>query len=260
MIELISTPWTEVAEYADDTLRQGRPVLGVLGFGALEQHGPHLPLGTDTYQADHLARLLAIELDALLLPSIGYGATWTNAGYPGTVSLSPATVRSIVTDIGASLRDGQLHVCGLVVVNGDWGNRMPLMNAAQELIHAGLATIILDYPGMDERAAEILDSPAAAPNLHHADELETSLMLAIDEQLVRPDPHVSCYPKLPADFGIRPRQLHPYSATGVFGDPSAASIVKGRDLISTVVARSVEILDDFITDCCDIHAHSGKVR
>ncbi|WP_382310181.1 creatininase family protein [Herbiconiux sp. UC225_62] len=246
MIEAYSTPWTDVVAHFERA-REGAPASGlaVLPFGALEQHGPQLPLGTDTATAAEVARRLAERVDAVLLPPVHYGDTWNNAGYPGTVSLSAATVTAIAVDIGRALvRSGAL---GLVIVNGDWGNRQPLYSAVRILNAEGvLPAIALDYPGMDAAIERVRESPAAAPGLNHAEEIETSIMLAIDPDAVRIDRYVSSYPSFPSDFGTRPMQLHPFSESGVFGDPSSATAEKGEQILAATVEGSLDVLADFV--------------
>ncbi|MDF2444372.1 MAG: creatinine amidohydrolase, partial [Subtercola sp.] len=216
-----------------------------LPFGALEQHGPHLPLGTDTATASVVARRLAEQLDAVLLPPIHYGDTWNNAGYPGTVSLSGETVTAIAVDIGRSLVASGAR--GLIIVNGDWGNRMPLQTAARRLTaERTIAAIALDHPGMDAAIAAVRESAEAAPGLNHAEEVETSIMLAIDPGTVHPERYVSAYPTFPSDFGTRPMQLHPFSESGVFGDPSSATAAKGEAILAATVAASLAVLADFV--------------
>lgn len=239
MIEAVSSTWTDVAAH----LGAGEG-LAVLPFGALEQHGPHLPLGTDTLTAAELARRLAGELDAVLLPPVHYGDTWNNAGYPGTVSLSAATVTAIAVDIGRALAGSGAR--GLVVVNGDWGNRAPLYAAMRTLAGAGgLPAITLDHPGMDAAIAELRESRAAAPGLAHAEEVETSIVLALAPDLVHRDRYVTGYPDFPADFGTRPMQLHPFSPSGVFGDPGPATAAKGEALLAATVTASLSVLAGF---------------
>lgn len=98
MIELANATWTEVGDFLASGTR-----IAVLPFGALEQHGPHLPLSTGTLQADAVARRLAESLDAALLPSVAYGNTWSNDALPGTVSIGADTVTALCADIAASL-------------------------------------------------------------------------------------------------------------------------------------------------------------
>lgn len=240
MMDAYTTPWTDVAAQ----LRRGDG-LAILPFGALEQHGPHLPLGTDTATASWVAAELADRLDAVLLPPVHYGETWNSAGYPGTVSLSPATVTAIAVDIGLSLQ--QSGAGGLVIVNGDWGNQKPLFSATRTLLHEhGFATITLDYPGMDAAIAELRESAPAAPGLNHAEEIETSIMLHIDPATVRTERYVSSYPSFPSDFGVRPMQLHEFSESGVFGDPATATAEKGAAILAATIEGSLGVLDGFL--------------
>lgn len=133
--------------------------VGVLPFGAFEQHGPHMPLSTDTIMARELARRLAGAADALL-PPVHYGETSGDNGFPGTLSLGFETVRRITLDICASLREG--GVAGLVVVNGDFGNQAPLQLAACEARdQLGYPVLMIDYPGLAEIAAEVSQSAPA---------------------------------------------------------------------------------------------------
>ncbi|MBT0768464.1 creatininase family protein [Kineosporia sp. J2-2] len=238
MIDAYRTPWPQVAEH----LRTGEG-LAFLPFGALEQHGPHLPLGTDTATATAVARRLATRLDAVLLPPVHYGDTWNNAGYPGTLSLSAATVTAIAVDIGKALAASGAGA--LVVVNGDWGNRNPLYSAIRTLQDEQvIPALALDHPGWDAAATALRTSREAAPGLAHAEELETSLMLAIDPDTVHPERYVSCYPAFPSDFGTRPMQLHPFSESGVFGDPAPATAHTGEALLDAVVEGSLAVLED----------------
>lgn len=232
MIELARSTWPDVADH----LRTHAGV-AVLPFGALEQHGPHLPLSTDTLQADTVARRLAERLDAVLLPAIAFGNTWGNEALPGTVSLGASTVTAVCADIAASLERGGF--AALVVVNGDYGNRLPLHTAAEaSAARGGLPMLVLDYPGLTEIGDRVKETPWAAPGLCHADEIETSMVLAIDPALVRTERLAPAYPELPPDFGLRPMPLAPLSESGVFGDPRPATAAKGERIIEHVVDES----------------------
>jgi creatinine amidohydrolase len=240
-IHAFGAAWTDVAaHFANST------GLAILPFGALEQHGPHLPLGTDTITAEHVSAELAERLDAVLLPAVNYGDTWNNAGYPGTISLSPSTVTAIAVDIGRAVAASGGR--GLVVVNGDWGNRAPLYSAMRILADEGaISAVTLDYPGMDAAIAAIRESRPAAAGLNHAEEVETSIVLALAPHLVHTDRYESSYPHFPSDFGTRPMQLHPFSASGVFGDPATASVVKGAEILAATITESLHVLTDFVT-------------
>jgi creatinine amidohydrolase len=106
MLDVAKASWVDVKAAAE------RGVLAVLAVGAVEQHGAHLPLLTDTVLAAGVARRVAQGLDALLLPPIAYGDAWNNEGFAGTISLSPTTLRAVVEDIGRGLH--RIGVKGLV--------------------------------------------------------------------------------------------------------------------------------------------------
>jgi creatinine amidohydrolase len=213
--------------------------VAVLPVGALEQHGPHLPLSTDTLTAQAVADRLADALDAVLLPAIGYGATWNMSGYAGTVTLRPATVEALALDIGGGAAQAGARL--LVIVNGDWGNRAPLARAEAALAQT-LPTLVLNHPGLDEAAERIRDSRPAAPGLLHADEVETSLVLAIAPRLVQGTAE-AVYPDFPPDFGTVPMRMHGFSPSGVFGDPGPATAAKGEALLDAVVAQSLRLVE-----------------
>jgi creatinine amidohydrolase len=99
---------------------------------------------------------------------------------------------------------------------------------------------------MDEAIERVRESRPAAPGLNHAEEIETSIMLELAPQDVRADSYTSEYPDFPSDFGTRPMQLHPYSPSGVFGDPTTASAAKGVEILAATVAVSLHVLTDFI--------------
>jgi creatinine amidohydrolase len=237
MIRASDAAWPEIAAH----LASGDRIV-ILPFGALEQHGPQLPLSTDTLTASWVAVALAERLDAVLLPAVEYGATWNNAGYPGTATLAPETVTAIGLDIARAVRDWGAHAC--VIVNGDWGNRAPLEAVAA---NSPLPLLLLNYPGMDDAVAEVRESRPAFAGLNHAEEVETSIILAISPGLVRADRYVAEYPDFPGDFGVRPMQLHPFSASGVFGDPATASAAKGEHILAATLDASERAVREWLT-------------
>jgi creatinine amidohydrolase len=235
MLEAASATAPQVVAH----LEAGRGI-AVLPVGALEQHGPHLPLSTDTLTAQAVADRVADALDALLLPAIGYGATWNMSGYPGTVTLRAETVEALATDIGRGVGDAGARA--LVLVNGDWGNRAPLARASGAL---ALPTVVLNHPGLDEAADRVRESRAAAPGLMHAEEIETSLVLAIAPALVQ-GTAAPVYPDFPPGFGTVPLRMHGFSPSGVFGDPGPANAAKGAAMLDTIVTESLVLVEAFL--------------
>lgn len=232
--DLSRQSWMDVATRID------AGTLAVLAIGACEQHGAHLPLTTDTDMAHGVAGRLADELDALLLPAIAYGDAWTAQSYPGTISISPHTLQAMIEDIGHDLlRSG---VNGLVLVNGHFGNRDPMLLAARSLVTAGLAVCHLDYPGLERLAGEICDSRPAAPHFYHADEVETAIMLAVAPDKVDMRRAEASYPVFPPSFGSEPMQLRDFNPSGVFGDPRPATAQKGEALIAGILSESLKLV------------------
>lgn len=212
----------------------------MLAVGACEQHGAHLPLTTDTDMAHGVAARIATALDAMLLPPVTYGDAWNNEAFPGTISLSPDTLRAMLTDIGRGVH--RIGCGGLLLINGHFGNREPIALAARALVGQGLPVMHLDYPGMEKLAGQICDSKPAAAGFYHADEVETAIMLALRPEAVDMSLAAPEYPDFPPTFGTEPGQLRDFVASGVFGDPRPATASKGEALIDGIVAESLRLV------------------
>lgn len=218
----------------------GDGLIALLPVGALEQHGPHLPLTTDTILAEGVARRIAALAGGLLLPPIAYGDARSAEGWAGTLSISPETLRMAIVDLGLGLKRGGF--AGLVTVNGHFGNRAPIAGAVETLAASGMPVLALDYPGLEAAAAEFCSSKPAAPGFYHADEVETSMMLALAPDAVKIGLAVSEYPVFPGDFTSNPVPLSSFNSSGVFGDPRAATAPTGERIIARIVAESVVLI------------------
>ena len=230
MLDSARTSWPEIDS--------ARGLIALLPVGALEQHGPHLPLDTDTVLAMGVARRLAERIGGWLLPAIGYGEAWSAEAWPGTISLSAETLQRSIEDIARGL--SRIGVAGLVTVNGHFGNRAPIAAASYPL-----PVLHLDYPGLEDAAAEFCASKRAGPGFYHADEVETSMMLAIAPDAVRLERAVAEYPAFPADFGARPMQLREFNSSGVFGAPRPATAATGEKLIGRIVDESFAMIEQW---------------
>lgn len=233
-LDTASASWPEI----EAAVKSG--IIAVLSVGAVEQHGAHLPLLTDTVLASGVARQVAQGLGGLLLPPIAYGDAWNNEGFAGTLSISPETLRATIEDIGRGV--SRIGVKGLVVINGHFGNREPIALAARRLVtELDLPVLHLDYPKLEAFAAEVCETKPAGPGFYHADEVETSMMLALAPETVKMDKAAPEYPVFPETFGIEPMQLSSFNHSGVFGDPRAATAAKGEALIGKIVAESLRL-------------------
>ncbi len=217
----------------------------VLPFGALEQHGPHLPLATDTIMAEGLARRISTAVGGILLPAIAYGQTSDNAAFPGTVTLSFDTVRAIAKDIAGAVASHGAR--GLVIVNGDFGNQAPLRQAARDVQEQfGIGVLVVNYPGMAEIAAELCTTEPAGLGLYHAEEFETSMVLLLRPEHVNMELAVAEYPHYPATFPAVLTGLEKLSRSGVFGDPRPATAELGRRLMDRLEIEAVTLVNAFI--------------
>ncbi|MFB4314689.1 creatininase family protein [Actinomadura sp. 21ATH] len=211
----------------DDELDRDAAV-AVLPVGSFEQHGPFLPLATDTVIACTIAREIAAAHPVLALPPVTISCSHEHAAWPGTVSVSAATLYAVVRDVAESLRRSGIEK--LVLVNGHGGNYV-LGNVVQEA--GGDMALFPAEPDWEAaRAAAGLRSPALDDM--HAGELETSILLHAHPSLVRPG-----YEAGDHDSGDRRHLLtlglEPYTGSGVVGRPSLASAGKGRDLLASLV-------------------------
>jgi creatinine amidohydrolase len=218
------------ADTSHDERRRAAPV-ALLPIGSFEQHGPHLPLTTDTVVACTLAAEIAAAYPVRRLPPITISCSHEHAAWPGTVSISATTLVAVVTDIAASLlRSG---VTQLVLVNGHGGNYV-LGNVVQEA-SLGEQRMAL-FPGEADWDAARRDAGLTTTGLSdmHAGELETSILLHAHPHLVRP--HFERADELADERPhLLSRGMAEYTVSGVIGRPSLASAAKGRALLASVV-------------------------
>ncbi|MQA85280.1 MAG: creatininase family protein [Streptosporangiales bacterium] len=156
-----------------------RNPVAVLPFGSVEQHGPHLPCGTDTFAAELIAEAVADRLDALFVPFGPYGVTPIHAGHPGTISLSRGTFELLLRDVCEELI--RLGVRALVFVNWHEGNTASLNAVATDLQREHGATFVVAqacYVAQRRYAAE-------GGELTHGGGIETLAVMAYDPALLR---------------------------------------------------------------------------
>ena len=149
--------------------------VAVLPVGSFEQHGPYLPLVTDTLIATAIAHAIARHHPVFELPAITYGCSHEHAAFPGNLSISATTLSAVVVDITESL--AQQGINGLIIVNAHGGNAV-LTNVAQQANRTGPLRVGL-YPGR-EGWAEARTAAHITSSNHddlHAGEHETSILL-----------------------------------------------------------------------------------
>jgi creatinine amidohydrolase len=242
--------WQEIAEAGAATARW----IAVLPLAAVEQHGPHLPLGVDTFIAEaYLARVRKIlpdELPVTFLPVQRIGVSVEHLAYPGTLSLSAATAIAAWTELGESLARAGLRK--LVLITSHGGNV-----AAMELVARDLRTRFrmlaitvgwhrFGYP------ENTFSSEEKKHGIHGGD-IETSLMLAAIPETVRSEKAPKATPATvamarefrwlgayrPAGFAWMTQDLH---ATGAIGDATLATAAKGEAALARGAEAFVELL------------------
>ena len=214
--------------------RIGCGAAAILPVGAgSKQHGLHLPLNTDRIQAEYLAKRLAAEIDALVWPTLGYGHYPAFTEYAGSTSLSAATFEAVVAEIASDILR---HGCrALIVIDTGISTRAAI---AQALARPGLGNAlhlkIHDGPRYCRAAADLAEQGHGS----HADELETSLMLALAPDLVdmsRAEASPPIDREMPGRLTPTDKTSPNYSRSGSFGDPTRATRAKGEILLAAMV-------------------------
>jgi len=210
----------------------------VLPIGSFEQHGDYLPLITDTVIACAISRELARAYLLLQLPPVTISCSHEHSAWRGTVSISSSTLHSMIDDIYRSVTDSGLT--SLVILNCHGGNYV-LANIVQEGNVDG-KRMALFPSGRDW--ADARQSAGLATSNHedmHAGELETSILLHVNPELVR-DGYQA------ADWTADDRRyllttgMSEYTQSGVIGRPSLASAEKGKALIASLVDNFASVL------------------
>jgi mycofactocin precursor peptide peptidase len=213
-VRLGERTWTDLDDPAPRTL--------VVPVGSLEQHGPHLPLDTDTRIAAAVARRGVEGVPGMLLaPPVAFGASGEHEGFPGTLSIGHGALRELLVELG---RSASRWASRLVYVNGHGGNLPTVPDAVAQLRHEGrdAAWFGCAVPRGDA----------------HAGRTETSILLALDPSAVRLDAAAAgntdglaaLMPVLTSG-GVKAA-----SPNGVLGDPGGASAEEGAQLLDGMVA------------------------
>jgi len=208
----------------------------ILPVGATEEHGPHLPVFTDTIQAVEVAREAARRRDIFVAPPVHYGVCRSTRGFPGTITVSHDSLRSYVYDILLSFYDSGFR--RVMILTGHAGGQhiSALEEACQHA--AGARDFLLSMVSL----FDLIDSQAVeAKGDGHAGEIETSMMMQIRGNLVKGKPD--------AYFPPRPRFLilndvRHLMDNGIMGDPSRASLQKGKLFFDMAVHGVLEALEE----------------
>jgi len=220
--------WDEVAR------RIGDGAVAILPIGAAaKQHGFHLPLNTDRIQAERLAGQMAEKIDALIWPTLTYGHYPAFVEYAGSSSLSISTFEALVREVA-----GQILGSGckkLLVLNTGISTLAPVDRALARLASERVKHLwIHEGPRYPRIARQLAEQGHGS----HADELETSLMLALAPDLVdmtRAEASPDLKQTMPGSLTPSDPASPNYSRSGSYGDPTRATSAKGEALLAAML-------------------------
>ena len=203
------------------TNQVAKPLL-LVPVGSCEQHGPHLPLATDTIIAEHLCSLVD---GVLVSPSIGISASGEHAGFPGTLSIGTEALTRVLIELGRSADWG----LGIVFVNGHGGNE-GAVSLATRALNAESRRVASWSPQVDGDA--------------HAGHSETSIMLALTPHLVDMSRAEAGNTSALVDIIDEMRQggVRAVSTNGVLGDPRGSTPEEGARIIEALASNLREFV------------------
>jgi len=211
----------------------------IFPFGTVEEHGSHLPLNTDTLIIYEILKRVVKKRAVFLAPPLYYGVCTSTSQHPGTISISPATLRRITYDMAKDAYEKGLRNIFLITGHGGGLHSSAMKEAAEKLVNElkGIKIAVLcPYDILYKELSELADTP----NDSHAGEIETSLILYLAPELVKGRAKEE-YPKLPKPFTVKNKVK--YWPGGVWGNPGKATREKGDKAVKLIVNKIVDILD-----------------
>jgi creatinine amidohydrolase len=210
------------------------PEIAVFGIGAIEQHGRHLPIGTDLTVVSEICRRVTEELDAFLIPAIPFSMSECHGTMGGTVWLKPTTLAAVLRDVALSLNEQGFR--GLLVINGHGGNFIlePVIQEINKELSSFAVVMPVDAWAAPWDGEAIFESKG---DDIHAGEMETSIQLFLDPAHVKPSGE-DCVPSLGREY-LDYAQMPLLSPEGVWGCPELGRADKGERAMTKVVQAIV---------------------
>jgi len=218
-----------------DGLRRSRTV--VVPLGAVEEHGPHLPMNTDILHAYEIAKKTSKNIDVFVAPPIYFGVCRSTARFSGTIDVRPETLEMLIIDVVSAMYRHGLRRFILYSGHAGMNHRASMLNAAEKLLEQFddvVISSITDGDLVDQEFFELVETPGDS----HAGEIETSLVMSIAPELVSNPPKADA-PAFPRSMVVR--DTRKYWKTGVWGNPQKASVDKGHRMME-ILAKNLEKL------------------
>jgi creatinine amidohydrolase len=235
--------WPEIEE------RLKKVDTAILPCGAIEQHGPHLPLDVDFFDADYMARKVAEACEdpkPFVLPTIPYGVSYHHSDFKGTISVTNNALSALIYDIGMSLAHNGIKK--IIILNGH-GDNVPTLTYAAQMINRDAKIFVCVETGetSDVDLYKLIDTH----NDIHAGEIETSTTLAIRPELVDMDKAVDDtldldneYLDYTSERGVS-WYVHTEHLTksGVMGNAKKATAEKGHQMWEIMIRKMAEFVE-----------------
>lgn len=211
----------------------------IIPYGTVEEHGRHLPLSTDTIIAVEVLRLVEESRKVFIAPPVHYGVCTTTRLHPGTISITPETLRRITLDM---VRDSfQKGIKNFILISGHGGGlHMNALKEVAEILVEELKGLRIAVVSPYELLWKELSGIAETENDSHAGEIETSVMLALRPELVKGRSKEE-YPSFPKPMVVKDKLK--YWPGGVWGNPEKASREKGEQVIALILEKITDIID-----------------
>lgn len=241
----------------------------LIPVGTTEQHGPHLAMGTDAFIPTEICERIAEETNALVGPPINYGASDMHAGYEGISYLNYRTLATVVRDLAYSLAESGFT--DIVFTSGhltnDWAAKVGANQASHDLPEEHYTYA---FPYWDALSSDDMEDYLSFDAGWHANIGETAAVMAINEKLVDLSETPYDDPEMPEDIEnpgalldhllIGKGAFYRVSETGVWGDPSDATVELGEEYFGTISSAVAELINTFQDVRDDIYVRDRPTR
>ncbi len=262
LLILVSAAWPLVAQTpgdflghltwpeAEERIREAPIVVIPFGGGAKE-HGPHLPMNADAVVLEYLLQQAVDSTDVVVAPPILHGWFPAFRSFPGTEIADPEVFRSYVYEVGRSLAEQGAQRLVFLNTGITMATGLPISMVARDLrVTYGIPILVLSWNDLETPEVDALAEQRAGG---HADELETSIHLFLQPDLVHMDravtdygdPRARDYPGYEPGLFSRDPADPRYSTTGLFGDPTLATREKGEAVLAILTRQWLKALRGF---------------